>query len=417
LVAPFPRPFRIYFWVLAAAALTVQLHGVYGSEVVGRNLSDFGRLYFGVLSWREGGSLYAPNEATPLMLPDGSAMEMRNVASPLWHVTVLPFIGLNPIAAFSLWVLANFGAWLCCVRVCVREWPFRIDLRWCPLIVLALLGSRVFAAAFYTGQYVGLLMVPATLAWQLARRGHEILPAMLLGSLAAHKPFALLFVASSLWQRNWRAAASGIASFAGTLAVGVVCFGLEVHRQWVEVLNDSSHWIWLDLNASLWAPFARAMAPSPWYGFSGSAAPLYPFGIGIALTALGAWSWQQLRHAGRLDDSWAALWCCALLASPLGWTYYLWLGLGPIGATIHRMWGDRQLRKWVVLLGVIAVLPLNVLRIGQPSAIASFTVGSLYSWALLLLLWLVLTVRKESAGETALDASVLDGQERARAAI
>lgn len=395
---PIPGPLRLYFWLIVAAGLTAQLLGVYQSQIAGGTLSDFGRFFYGALTWREGGSFYTPTVATPLPLTDGTVLAQSNLASPLFHVLVLPFTYLPPATAYVLWMVVNVVAWLACLRLCLREWSFTVDPRWCSVIALALLCSRIYGAAFYTGQYVGLLMVPATYAWILARRGQDVGSAVLIGVLASQKPFALLFLAWFAWQGRWRAAGAGVLSLVGAVGLGVLIFGLESHREWIAALNDStSQWIWFELNASLWAPFARALAPSTRFAHSPGLAPLYLAGVWTALAALVLASWSRLRRPGRLDDTWAALWCCALLASPLGWTYYLWWALGPFGSAVHRVWTEHPgLRKWVVGIGVIAVLPLDALFIGQPSPAASFTIGSLYSWALLTLLGLVLTARNHA---------------------
>ncbi len=90
-----------------------------------------------------------------------------------------------------------------------------------------------------------------------------------------------------------------------------------------------------------------------------------------------------------MDIAWAVLWTAGLLLSPLGWTYYLWLGLGPFGVLAKAVWRQQPRRRWTLwVLGACAVLPISVLMTGQPSVTASLTIGSMYTWALLVWWWM-----------------------------
>ena len=62
----------------------------------------------------------------------------------------------------------------------------------------------------------------------------------------------------------------------------------------------------------------------------------------------------------------------ALLASPLGWVYYVWWVLP----------GTRPSR--VLLTSPLIWVPFAYSTIGQPAAWATVTIGSVYSWGLLL---------------------------------
>src|SRR5687767_14880779 len=101
---------RAYVWVMLAAVLAVQSAGVWALCVSEQQLCDFGRFYYAVLAWREGGGLYQPNLATSKVI-NGRPFEMMNVASPLWHLAAWPFTKLPPGSAFFLWTLCNIAAW------------------------------------------------------------------------------------------------------------------------------------------------------------------------------------------------------------------------------------------------------------------------------------------------------------------
>jgi hypothetical protein len=85
-----------------------------------------------------------------------------------------------------------------------------------------------------------------------------------------------------------------------------------------------------------------------------------------------------------VDLTWSILWSAALLISPLGWTYYLWWGAGPFGALTLHAWRDRpKLQPCIIAVGACFILPLGTVLLGQPSVVASFTIGSIFTWALL----------------------------------
>jgi hypothetical protein len=389
-----PRALRAlhwYAWVLATGVLAVQGYRVYRQEVVERHLSDFGRLYYAVIAWRQGGSLYGTTAASPLVFPDGSMLEMINVASPAWHLVVWPFTALPPSWAFLAWLLANLLGWALSLRICVREWDLAIGRRWLPVIMIALLASPLVASAFHTGQYVGLLMLPATCAWRAARRGRWTQAGLWLGAVAAHKPFVLALLAWMAWHRLWPGAAGGVAPIAVTGLLGAIVFGTHSYTEWSAALAGTSQWTYFEGNASIWAPWARAFEPQPEFAFVDRPSVVAPSSIASA-AAIGALSWWSLRRRWHATDAeWSALWLAVVLMSPLGWIYYLWLGVGPLGGVIYGWWCDSERRWRSLALGTLAILPFGTVVLGQPSVIASFTVGSRYTWAVAvwwgMLLW------------------------------
>ena len=101
-----PKALRVYVWCMALLVLASQGARTYQLEVQHGHLGGFGRIYYAVVTWRAGGELYAPNAATPETVGE-TATEMINVASPMWHLVVLPFTYLRPGVALVLWVLCN----------------------------------------------------------------------------------------------------------------------------------------------------------------------------------------------------------------------------------------------------------------------------------------------------------------------
>ena len=76
----------------------------------------------------------------------------------------------------------------------------------------------------------------------------------------------------------------------------------------------------------------------------------------------------------------------AMLASPLGWVYYVPLALGPVVGVIHSGAWRRIEPKWLVVLGVLLFglyMPPEQAAAGQPSRVATLLLASSYFWGTL----------------------------------
>lgn len=252
-----------------------------------------------------------------------------------------------------------------------------------PVIAIALLNSTVALVAFGTGQYVGLLMVPATLAWRAGRRGQWVASGAWLGLLCSQKPFVVLFIAWLLWHRRWRAVGAAVLVVLVSFTGGELIFGRGIHEQWRHALGDDvSAWTWLYINASVWAPWARTFSPSPSFAHATYSTAAVISGL-ICAAAIGGVTAWRLRRLEDVDLGWTVLWSAALLMSPLAWTYYFWWAIGPWGGLALRSWiGKPSGRYFVMGVGACLMLPLGTVVLGQPSMLASFTVGSLFTWVL-----------------------------------
>jgi hypothetical protein len=95
----------------------------------------------------------------------------------------------------------------------------------------------------------------------------------------------------------------------------------------------------------------------------------------------------------------------ALLVSPLGWVYYLWIALWPVAAVIghSQPWTRRLPRDLLLIPGLAGWLWFRRTAMwGQPSVLASATFASMYFWALLSLwLWTVGEARLDRGGRQA----------------
>jgi hypothetical protein len=151
------------------------------------------------------------------------------------------------------------------------------------------------------------------------------------------------------------------------------------------------------MNGSLAGLLHRTLSSSPFF------APIAVvptirialWGVGITFIAAVTFfvSWQDTSSRA-VDRAFAILILAALLISPLGWVYYLWLVLGPMAVIVGLgRSGKRAIAyvpSWLLRsAGVLLFVPVTATALFQPSVVATATLASVYSWALLLL-WLAL---------------------------
>jgi Glycosyltransferase family 87 len=234
------------------------------------------------------------------------------------------------------------------------------------------------------------LMLPFTLAWRAWRNRRWVEAGVWLGACASVKLFLLLFLPWLAWRRRWGAIAAAAATMSALVLLGIGVFGVGAYREWVRTLGRVG-WAWLTMNAS-WQGFVSRLlhgAPkvAPLVSRPELVAPIAVVGCAAiaAITLLVA-----ARRERSPDATVLLLLLGAILASPLGWIYYLPLAYGPILGWMGagRKWDRlRQLEQPTLVLLAIGValcyVPQETTRIGQPSALASITIGSAYFWGVL----------------------------------
>src|SRR5262249_26382091 len=150
------------------------------------------------------------------------------------------------------------------------------------------------------------------------------------------KPFLLLVVAFVALRRDWRALrAFAVVSLLFVLA-GVAVFGPGAYREWALQLPRVS-WASHYMNASLGGVVERLFGRTPY-----ARAGVVPWvrlivlpGMSLAIAAVTVRVLLRVPHTiVGTDHAWATLLLAAILLSPLGWVYYLWIALWPVAATI-----------------------------------------------------------------------------------
>lgn len=361
----------------------VTYYGFLFRIAMSQHSNDFGKFYFAAQAWLDGGSLYAPNVATR-MLVRGEWFEFLNMNPPHFHLIVLPVVRLDLATATKVWIALNVLAAGLSIAIAVRELGLKVrPAAVLPALVIALLSGALNAIAV-TGQFTGLLMLPMTLAWRDARRGHWLRCGSWLGALIGLKPFLALFVPVLLVNRHWRALVGVATSILLTFAAGVTVFGWHAHVEWVRSLQAVS-WTWSNMNASITGWLSRSLDVSPMFvPLAVMPSIVRPLWIAIALVVAAA---TLLASRRSISHAFAVTLLGSLLMSPLGWVYYVPLALAPC----LELWRARRPPLAVVGI-VLGATPLLVPSAFGMAGLAVVSLGSVYFWSVAALFSAVLWV-------------------------
>ena len=347
------------------------------------HLGDFGRLYYSARQFDAGRSLYGES---PVDIGTSGRNSLFNLNPPHAHI---PFLLLGRLSEATVFAV-GLGLGLLSLLVCVRMGLVAAGHRsWLLVAGTAFLAPALAPAQAVvgTGQFFAWwLAIPALFAWRAARRNAWNESGAWLGVLAAVKPFALLFLPYLIVSRRWRAAGIFTAVIAGTIAAGVAVYGVHSYVEWVQSLRQST-WFANRLNGSFlaWCErlFGRTHVALPTapdailtYGPLWSARWLVQplsYGLSALIGALTLW----LSRRADSDHAFVLLVAAALLISPLGWTYYLWLAAAPLVVLVVR---DSVFRRAAAAVVPFALWPIHLIRIGQPSPLATLTIGSASFW-------------------------------------
>jgi hypothetical protein len=319
---------------------------------------DFTLFYGSVRSWREGHPLYE------------QAQGLVNYNSPQFHILILPLASMPVGFALAAWTAISAGAAALTIRMAMTE----AGGAWSPqeqrLLLAGVLIAAGVGAAVHLGQVSWVIALLVTLGWRAARRDRWVVSGAWLGVAASLKPFLLLVLMIFVVRRRWNGLVAAAAAAAVCTAIGVLVFGTSSLGDWLRLLSAGAppQQMAYFINASLAAPFARVGLGPAVYRTVGL--------IVVMLTILRA------RNSG-VDQAFLLLLIGSLLASPLGWIYYMPILAGPLIVMARR----RELpgRAWCVwpLLACPAI-SRDFLQFDRALAI---TLGSSYTWGLVIL-WL-----------------------------
>jgi Glycosyltransferase family 87 len=354
--------------------------------------SDFTIFYYTARMIADGLPMYGESPARYGVT--WAADHLGNLNPPHVQLLFLPLASLSYAPALAAFVAVSAVAFGLSIWLVVREieigWSWRLFWFGGALTI----SSAAFTTVAVTSELTFLLMVPFTLAWSAWRRERWTAAGAWLGVCASVKLFVFLFVPVLVWQRRWKALGACAAACAAVVLVGMSCFGAESYLQWTTTLGRVGWW-WLPMNAS-WQGFVSRV----WQG-SASIEPV----------AHMEWLVKPLAMTGSTAIACAAVWLVrsrsltlrerdrsmlltflgAILASPLGWVYYLPLAYGPlVGWLSAEHWGvlRNSSRRWLIILFVALAclyVPQEVAASIPDNALATVTIASAYFWGVLLL--------------------------------
>jgi hypothetical protein len=403
--APPPAPPAPGFsWKTAGLCVLAFLLVVYDALNLGLMIeltpkNDFGRTFLSGVAFVHGRDMYAANDSIPWELDNGTVIELWNLNPPHFHLLLLPLAWLPVGLALVVWMLANAACGLAALRLVVREAGLTFTPAQRQLALLGLLGFIGTGSALVTGHLSFLLFWVVALAWRAAGHGRWTAAGVWLGLGLSLKPFLLILVPYLAWRRQWRSLGAVALTVLACLAAGYLVFGPENHRSWRNVLAVADTWAWLPMNASLMGLLSRTFADNPMFTPLTVAPPDLVRTVWLCLgIPMGLLSYAAAFRDGSrrgVDRAFALLLVGALLLSPLGWTYYCWLPLGPAVLLAKDWWRREGGRAWSRrLLRAAApglVFPLIFVGIGQPPALGTVLFSSAFFWGLLLV-WLALLI-------------------------
>jgi len=353
------------------------------------HMNDFGKFYYSAKAFLEGGPMYAPNPATAIPLAELGTRQFLNMNPPHFHLLILPLAFVGPLPAFVLWSLMNVVALVLSVWLIASE----LGLKWTWTgSAWALAGGIICSATgavVVTGQVTFVLMLFVTLAWVAARHERWLRAAAYLGVLASIKPFLAIFWIYLITTRRLKEALMMSLAALAAVGSGLVVFGWSAYAEWVHTVA-AVNWTWSTMNGSISGLVARTFGDGSIFLPMLSAPRLVPIASALLALTIGTVSIVVLtadRSSQSVDRAFTGLLLTALLVSPLGWVYYLWLIAGPAIALAQtfslRPSAARDVSLVLALPGLLMPLPIVVLW--REQSWAGATIGSIYTWTILAL--------------------------------
>jgi hypothetical protein len=363
-------------WIvsLALAVLSVlAIMSEFPRVAPSRDLWDFGSF---VASGRAAGEGLNPYGIYPLTLRvelPGFESWNPNLNPPISALLFQLFDLAEPHRAFQVWRWISVAFYAVTVLLLV----LRFRGLEAPLIALWAFALAGFWDTLFLGQIYLPLVFAAVAAWLLLERGAGLWAGILIGIVVAMKPNFLVWPVLLFLAGHRRPALAGVAAAGAISAIPLALYGPEVYRQWFELIASDRERALFLTNASFAGLAARAGMP-----FLGTVLSLALLG-GLA-------AWAFWRRPGVIPASSLAL-VAALLASPLGWIQYT-LFLLPVFLT-H--WHRLAMRGVAALL--IIPVPFIIGQLDKP-AWTQITTGSVYGWAVVLCLAILLAAEWRRTG-------------------
>ena len=364
-------------WSAVVAAL-VLYQALNARAILTPDLNDFGRFWASSRAVLDGRSPYLaaiPATAT------GPVVD-RNLNSPPVVYALAPLGLFAPRTALAIWAALSLTAVAGVFRLTIPVRPGSAG----PMLALALsLGAT--GAQLKTGQIAFLIALPMAFSWRAMREKRTGRAGVWMGICLVAKPFLVLFPVVWILQRRYRPALASLAVTGGLHAVGLLCAGVTQYAEWWSLLRGV-YWSALGLNLSI-----TGFAQRVWQSDNPIFLPLWHeprmVWLTVALLTAGAlaFAYWWARQEREPDRDFLVVGLMALLVSPLGWAYYLWLIMPPFCVVAMEWLSARDTRSdWAIVAVMLLCVPAPALTAGQPNGLLTVTIGSAYFWGAILIL-------------------------------
>jgi hypothetical protein len=345
--------------VISLWAIRTEFHRVFSEH----GLWDFGAFVASGRAAAQGldpYGIYPP--LTPHVVFPGFESWNPNLNPPISALLFQAFDVPEPKEALAVWWWISIGCYVAAVGLLLLRYTRGLET---ALLAAWAVGLAGFLDTLYLGQIYTPLVLATVGAWLLLERGSNVAAGILIGLLISMKPNFLVWPVLLFLSGHRLSSLAAIATAGVVAAIPLAVFGPQIYLDWLKlVASDGERAVFLT-NASIAGLAARAGVPF-----------LGPVLSALLLLLLAAWAFRYKPSV--LDASGFAL-VAALLASPLGWIHYTLFLLPLLFAYRDRTWA------WVPALVLTIPVPYVLSQFGKP-AVTQFTIGSVYGWALLLLL-------------------------------
>lgn len=293
-----------------------------------------------------------------------------NVHPPTSVLLALPVQGIDYWNAFLVWNIASLLALGLSLWLIVRELGIRFTPRCAMPLLAGLLLCDPLRQQIIQGQLNLILLLIITGVWVADRRNHPILAGALAGLALTVKLYPGFLFVYFLFQRQWRALASGLASVLLLTATTALLAGPDAYlTYWREVMPTTAQWWSAWNNASLagfWFKlfavdqFGRNLTPLASNDFLARGATILSWTVVLALLIPVIW---RARSQTERDHSYALTVTAMLLISPVTWEHYFLLLFLPL-SLVWMCLPDSRVSRWI-LTTIVVVLSLPLMTIGN----------------------------------------------------
>ncbi len=304
----------------------------------------------------------SPYDATARLL-EAQSLGLREdrpyIYPPPLAIMIIPLALLAPEPATLMWFWMNVALLILSTMLIIRMLELHSSRIYAVALLIGALVSYPVIFSIFVGQVNVLLLMLLVLAWFFARRGTELLAAIMIATASLIKIFPLCIALYFLWKGRYRIFLYTLAALIVLIAVSVAAVGVDPHVTYVNSVLPTQFLKSHPLNQSLSGFIARILPADQhnallvWRLFSLSASTLLVI-LTVLLIPPGGRNWEGLD----LEISLVVI--SMLLVSTVSWVGTLTLLIIPYAvAAKHLADGScRNVRPLLAatLLSLLAVM-------------------------------------------------------------